>query len=74
MTKRELAELQDLRDLLTMERFGASGRVVHSDGFGRTSECSATTFIREETRAWRESWVFPVLDRIIAKYELRHGV
>lgn len=74
MTKAELASLKEVRRKLAM-----ADDDVFAVGFPndrvRTPEgrrMQPTAYIREETQLWRESWILPVLDRLIAKYEQRH--
>ena len=73
MTKAELAALKGVRRKLAMDNgefsTGMPGdRVTAPDG----RRMQPTDFIIGETKLWRESWVLPQLDRIIAKYEQRH--
>lgn len=59
--------LNDLRKHLTMNTFGCNdisgGKVI--DEHGR--EWTATEFVRERTRVWRDSWIFPLIDELEAK-------
>lgn len=65
LTKKELQKLRELRAHLTMERFGAglNQRLV-LDG----QPVDPTAYITSQTRIWRESWILPVLDEIIARH------
>lgn len=66
MTKIEVKKLKDLRETLTMKNAGFKDRLVEPETrFGRTEKET----VEEATRVWRESWVFPVLDELITKYE-----
>lgn len=66
MNKSEVRKLKKLREILTMKNAGFRDRLVEPDiRFGRTEKQT----IEEVTRLWRESWVFPILDELIDKYE-----
>ena len=58
MTKAELSALRKLRRTLTMANA--------SFAFADPKEDAR---IKEATRLWRESWIYPVLDDMIAKHE-----
>lgn len=60
-------KLMELRRLLTFERsdFSVIGP-RDEDALPRT-EAEVNAFIRERTRLWRESWVFPIIDEMLAR-------
>ena len=58
MNRRELAKLKEVRDLLTLERFGGTSR-------------ANTDLVRKELAIFLESWIYPDLDEIIQKAEER---
>jgi hypothetical protein len=66
MTKRELAALKEVRNLLTMNTAGFRDRTVTPDT--RFGERESTT-VKEVTEGWRECWIYPTIDALIAKYD-----
>lgn len=60
--------LKELRELLTMDRFGCG-----EPGTGFTAVyrgrvyTSPTALVRDATRLWRHTWVFPLIDELIEK-------
>lgn len=77
LSKKDLNDLRGLRELLQMgERNGFSIVAFDTpngwqdDPIGNlpTSEKDVTPFIRERTRLWRETWILPVLDRLIRNH------
>jgi hypothetical protein len=66
LPKGDLFKLVELRRRLMMEScvFGPPG----VEGRKLTEQ------IREETRLWRETWILPVLDKLIEKYSKGRGV
>lgn len=77
MTKTELKKLKRLRKLLEMapgDFSPSEGNVKVLSGW-RTRDFPGEVSIRDlvvfETEHWRRSWILPVLDEIIAKYEAR---
>lgn len=70
MTKSEIRKLKELRQTLSMQNAGFRDRLVEPETkFGRTEKET----VEEVTRVWRESWVFPILDDLIEKYEKSEG-
>lgn len=68
MTKGDLARLKELRKVLTMD--GSSFKDMSHFKVLRTwGPEKEPVSVQEATRVWRDSWVLPVLDEIIAKYE-----
>jgi len=67
MTKTELHVLKAVRDAATLER--ASFSRFSTDEPLPTSEAEVTDFIRKRTQLYRETWIIPKLDALIAKYE-----
>lgn len=65
MTKAELKALKKLRKRANFE----------TAGFGNCAEAlpiqvrDVTEFIKERTRVYRDSWVLPIIDALIAKYD-----
>ncbi len=67
-----LAQLRELRSYLTLDakRFVPSTRPAFSEEtvtFKNDEELRA--FIAERTRLWRQSWVLPIVDALIAREE-----
>lgn len=78
VTKSDLEELKKLRRTLTMEtavfEAGYGERVKILSGYGgSTPKMTTTEFIVDRTRRWRETWVLPVLDGLIEKYDGKKG-
>lgn len=71
MNKTELAKLKEVRQLLEMET--CSFHAPDERGFNPAQNDAFTAQVREQTRIWRESWILPVLDELIAKYEAKHS-
>ena len=69
MTKKELDGLKRVRRLLEMDanafRFSTNEIVTLADG----TKVDSSDFVREATSKWRQTWILPVLDRIIAKHD-----
>jgi hypothetical protein len=59
------AILIQLRQMLEMDGYGSSfqdgGRTVITNG------AQATQFVRDHTKLWRDSWVFPLIDELLGK-------
>lgn len=69
LSKSDLQKLKKLRELMTLERFGTSGNVAKLDGNGKAYKTISTTeLVREETKLFRDTYVLPVLDELIAKH------
>lgn len=68
MTKRDLAKLKAIRKHLTMESY-AHLDVDHRITDRAGAKIDATAYIVESTRRWRETWILPVLDDLIAAGE-----
>lgn len=66
MTKTELKALKRLRETLTMKNAGFRDRLVDNDFWKVNAERQT---VAEVTRLWRESYVFPILDKLIEKYD-----
>jgi hypothetical protein len=69
MPKKMLRELKAARESATMESFSAGfpgDKVIVSPHTGGSVTCHPTTFIRESTRIYRQSWILARLDRVIA--------
>ena len=70
LSKTYLLALKEVRQSLTMEdcAFDTLSTGPHDAPLPK-SETEVTDFIRERTRIWRQSWIFPILDQIIAEGE-----
>jgi hypothetical protein len=70
MTKGEVRKLREVRKLLGDGFDGSDFSKFWSDGDSPlpTSEDDVNQFIEQRTKLWRESWILPVLDELIAKY------
>lgn len=71
LTQKEIVALKAVRERLTFEK-------AHFDNIGPTDdtplpkkESEVNEFIRNRTRIFRQSWVFPILDELIARAEGR---
>ena len=73
MTRKELRRLQELRETLTMEdaMFACPAHLsaAYPPGNWPAKYAAFTADVQEETRIWRETWVFPILDELIEKYK-----
>lgn len=65
MTKTELRELKELREHLTLHKFGGRDAIVSKTFIGGDDGKT----VEEFTRIWRETWLLPPLDRIIRKHD-----
>lgn len=83
MNKSELLAIKELRRKLTMDAaaFSTAGAVVidgqsvltyFGDNYVDGQRVPTTDFVRDITKRWRETWILPVLDRLIEKYEKKH--
>lgn len=74
MRRGNLSILREVRKHLRMETcsfgnlWGRNEPPKFEDGRAVT-EANVTEFINERTKLWRESWVLPGLDEVIAKLE-----
>jgi len=78
MNKTEVRQLKHLRKLLDMgpKEFSTPGATVTPnfcregfDEYDPSKPIALDELIQKSTRIWRESWILPVLDNLIDKYD-----
>ena len=69
MTKREIEKLKKVLGHVKLEN--CSFDCVIGDNNIKIEKGKVTDFIKERTRLFRETWIIPVLENIIEKYERR---
>lgn len=65
--KHDRMMLMELRKLLTLETANFSRIGPRDEDALPRTEAEVNAFIRERTRLWRESWVFPIIDEMLAR-------
>lgn len=77
MNKAEVVELKKVAKMLRMgeESYSDTGRSVMTLYSCEFLPCKhaqvmpVTQFVKGATRVWRETWILPVLDKLVTKYE-----
>lgn len=60
--KHVIEKLREARRISTMENANFGWDVVHTTA----RELTSTTFVKERSRLYRETWLIPVLDELLA--------
>jgi hypothetical protein len=70
ITKRDLQDLREVRQHLVMDRCSFSAPVEYRhEGNWPERDRAFTEAVARATQLWRDSWIFPTLDRLIRKGE-----
>ena len=64
LTQKQRAALVELRDTLMMTRARFNMHELDEDKLP-TRGSDVDTFVKQRTLAWRQSWVFPLLDALL---------
>ena len=73
MARNDVEKLRELRRLAAFEKcsFGMPSETVIAshDTYGDPEKINKDAFIKEATRLYRESWLLPIIDELLAKYD-----